>query len=136
MRSLPAMTRLVCDGRSVAPLEVAGSRAARRRGLLGRDGIDGAMWFPRTSWIHTMGMSFAIDVAWCLADGTVVRTRTVAPRQLTRPVLRARVVVEAAAGAFDRWDLAPGSRVEVASAAPRDGAAPAGEDGGGAAEEP
>jgi uncharacterized membrane protein (UPF0127 family) len=102
---------LCCDGRPVASLEVAGTRAARRRGLLGRDRIDGAMWFPRTSWIHTVGMSFAIDVAWCRSDGTVVRTLTVAPNRLCRPVLRARVVVETAAGAFARWGVAPGSRL-------------------------
>lgn len=102
---------LVCDGRTVAPLEVARTRRARRRGLLGRDGIDGALALVPARSVHTVSMRFAIDVAHLAADGTVLRTARMAPNRLGAPVWRARSVVEAEAGSFARWGLRPGSAV-------------------------
>lgn len=45
---------LACEGRLLAPLEEARTPLARMRGLLGRDGIDGALLLapagPSTRW--------------------------------------------------------------------------------------
>jgi len=97
----------------LATVEVAGSFGARARGLLGRDDIDGAMLIRPTRSVHTLGMRFAIDVAFCDADLLVLRTVCMKPWRLTRPCWRARCVIEARAGAFDRWRLRPGDVLEV-----------------------
>ena len=107
------MPWLVRDGDVLASAEVAASRAARRRGLLGRDHIEGAFVIRPCRQVHTFGMRVPIDALFCDADGRVLRVARLAPRRVSRPVLRARFVVEAAAGAADRWRVAPGDRLEV-----------------------
>ncbi|QYG95462.1 DUF192 domain-containing protein [Iamia sp. SCSIO 61187] len=104
---------MVVDGRRVAPLEVATTRRARGRGLLGRDGVDGALWLPGVSSVHTVGMRFALDVAWVGRDGRVLRVRTLAPGRVSGWMPRAAGVLEAEAGAFARWALEVGSVVDV-----------------------
>ena len=59
------MASLVRDGTVLASAEVATTRRARRRGLLGRDGVDGAFVLRPCRQVHTFGMRFPIDVAWC-----------------------------------------------------------------------
>jgi hypothetical protein len=110
------MAWLVRDGEVLAAAEVASGRAARRRGLLGRDGVDGAVVLIPCKQVHTLGMRFPIDVVWCDAGGRVLRTATLAQARVSRPVLRARFVVEAAAGAADRWQLRVGDVIEVVDA--------------------
>jgi uncharacterized membrane protein (UPF0127 family) len=107
---------LVAAGRPVAPLEVAATRAQRRRGLLGRDGIDGALLLPRTRAVHTLGMRFPIDVAHLDRGGTVLRITTMAPRRVGGVVWRARSVLEAEAGALARWGVHPGTVLSIADA--------------------
>src|SRR6267143_4550831 len=97
----------------LAAAEVAVTRKVRRRGLLGRDHVEGVLVLRPCRQVHTLGMRFPIDVAFCDRDGVVLRTLTVAPWRVTRVVWRAGFVVEAAAGAFDRWQLRPGDTVEV-----------------------
>jgi uncharacterized membrane protein (UPF0127 family) len=104
---------LVCDGRVLASAEVAASGAERRRGLLGRDGLEGALLLQRTRWVHTLGMRFPIDVAYLDADGNVLKTMRMGRHRVGVPVLKARTVIEAEAGAFGRWSLHVGDRVEV-----------------------
>ena len=65
--------------------EVAGSRSDRRRGLRGRDGIDGALVITSCRWVHTFGMRFAIDVAFVDDDGVVVKIVRMRPRRLGSP---------------------------------------------------
>ena len=101
------------DGEVLAGLERAATRRARRRGLLGRDGIEGALFLPRTGSVHTVGMRFPIDVAYCDEDLRVLATVRMAPGRIGRPRLRARNVIEAEAGAFARWELRPGDVLEV-----------------------
>ncbi len=107
------MAWLVRDGTVLASVEVAQSRAARRKGLLGRDGIDGALLLTPARSVHTLGMRFDIDVAFLDGDGLVRRTVRMARNRVGLPCWTARSVVEAEAGAFARWNLATGQRLEV-----------------------
>ncbi len=109
------MAWLLRDGEVLASLEIASSRAARRRGLLGRDGIDGALLIERTRSVHTVGMRFPIDVAFCDAGLVVIRIRTLVPWRVTAPVAGARCVIEAEKGSLARWGLKAGDAVEVRS---------------------
>ncbi|MGW0314531.1 DUF192 domain-containing protein [Streptomyces flavidovirens] len=95
------------------PLEIATSTRARTRGLLGRDGIAGAMLLSPARGVHTFGMRFAIDVAYLDRELRVVAVRTMPPQRLGLPRLRARHLLEAEAGAMEGWGLRPGVRVGV-----------------------
>jgi len=97
----------------LAALEVAEGFGARSRGLLGREGIDGAILLRPARSVHSLGMRFAIDVAFCDPDLTVLRTVRMRPGRVTRPSLRRGCVIEAESGAFDRWRLRPGDTLEV-----------------------
>ncbi|MEU5973465.1 DUF192 domain-containing protein [Streptomyces sp. NPDC047315] len=86
-------------------VEIAASYGTRRRGLLGRDGIAGALLLTRCNCVHTLGMRFAIDVAYLDRELRVVDLHTLVPGRLARPRLRARHVLEARAGAFAEWGV-------------------------------
>jgi uncharacterized membrane protein (UPF0127 family) len=107
------MSWLLRDGDVLATVEVADGWRARTRGLLGRNGIEGALVLLPCRQVHTFGVRFPIDVAFCRRDGRVLRTVSLRPWRICRPVPRAAFAVEAEAGAFDRWRLAPGDVVEV-----------------------
>jgi uncharacterized protein len=104
---------LVHDGRVLATLEIADTLARRGRGLLGRDGVDGALLLSPARSVHTLGMRFAIDAAYCDRDMRVVKLTTLRPNRVGLPVRAARVVVEAEAGMFARWGIAVGDTLEV-----------------------
>jgi uncharacterized membrane protein (UPF0127 family) len=95
------------------PLEVAVSARARRRGLLGRDGIDGALLLSPASAVHTLGMRFAIDVAYLDRKFRVLAVRTMKPGRMGRPRPRSRHILEAEAGAMERWGVRRGVQVTV-----------------------
>jgi uncharacterized membrane protein (UPF0127 family) len=107
------MSWLVRDGDVLAAAEVADSARARRRGLLGRDSFDGALVLRPCRNVHTARMRFPIDVAFCDAEGVVLRVVTLAPWRVSPYVRSAAFVIEAEAGAFDRWHLRVGDRVEL-----------------------
>ncbi|MEV5121786.1 DUF192 domain-containing protein [Streptomyces decoyicus] len=98
------------------PVEIAASYRARTRGLLGREGIEGALLLTPANSVHTFRMRFAIDVAYLSRDFTVLAVRTMRPGRLGLPRLRARHVLEAEAGAMARWGLRPGLRLGVGPA--------------------
>ena len=104
---------LVSQGRVLASARLAESRAQRRRGLLGRDTVSEAIVLSPCTWVHTMGMRCAIDVAHVGHDGTVIATTTMRPWRVGAWSPKASFVVEAAAGDFERWNLRPGDTVEV-----------------------
>jgi uncharacterized membrane protein (UPF0127 family) len=107
------MPWLVRGDEVLSPLEVADSVVARSKGLLGRDGIDGALLLRPAMSVHTLGMRFALDVAYCDADLVVVDLATMVPWRLGRPRLRSRSIIEAQAGAFSRWGLRPGDKLAI-----------------------
>jgi uncharacterized membrane protein (UPF0127 family) len=95
------------------PLELAATARARRRGLLGRRGIEGALLLTPANSVHTLGMRFAIDVAYLDRSSRVLAVRTMRPGRLGLPRPRARQVLEAEAGAMARWGVRRGVRVAV-----------------------
>jgi uncharacterized protein len=110
--------RLLVDGEPVAPLELADTARTRRRGLLGRDGLDGALWLRPCGQVHSIRMRFAIDVAHLDRDGVVLRVVTLRPGRIGPLVLRGRSVVEAEAGRFAGWGVRVGARLTVGEEAP------------------
>jgi uncharacterized protein len=107
------MAWLLRDGDVLASLELACDRRSRRRGLLGRDGIEGAMLLEPARSVHTFGMRFPLDVAWCDRDLVVRKVSTVRRHRVTMPVRGAHTVIEAEAGSFERWGLRPGDQLEI-----------------------
>jgi uncharacterized membrane protein (UPF0127 family) len=109
-------------------VELAVTRADRRRGLLGRNALDlsaGMMLAPCVA-VHTAFMRFSIDVVFVDRDGVVRKiVRDLKPwRIATAP--RAYAAVELAAG-IER-DVVPGDRLFLSGAvpgAPADDAQPA-----------
>lgn len=109
------MAWLVRDGEVLASVEVAARRRDRWRGLLGRSEVTGGIVLPSTRWVHSLGMHFSIDVGFVDSDGVVVDVVTMAPWRIARPRLGCAWVLEAERGAFARWHLEPGDRVEIAN---------------------
>lgn len=107
------MSWLVRDHDVLASLEVAERRVDRARGLLGRDGFDGALLIRGTRSVHTFGMRFAIDVAFLDDELRVTRVVTLRPNRLSPVVWAARHVLEASAGSFHDWGLDVGQQLEV-----------------------
>jgi uncharacterized membrane protein (UPF0127 family) len=104
---------LLRNGEVLASLEVADTRSARRRGLLGRDGIEGVLLLVPARSVHTLGMRFAIDVAFCDKDMVVLKTTTMQRHRMGMPVARSHAVIEAEAGAFGHWNLKAGDKLDI-----------------------
>ncbi len=104
---------LVRNGVVLASLEIPQTRRGRSRGLLGRDGLDGAMLIDPARSVHTIGMRFALDVAVLDVDGVVLKTMTMKPHRVSMPVRGGRSVLEAEAGTFRTWSLVVGDELEI-----------------------
>jgi len=103
---------LVRDGEVLANLEEASGRRANARGLLGRDDFDGVLKLKARS-VHTFGMRFPIDVAFCDRDLRVRRVVTLGRNRVTRPSLKGKFAFEAEAGTFREMDLRRGDQLEI-----------------------
>lgn len=104
---------LVSDGRVLASADVALTSKARRQGVIGKRGFDGAMVIPQCKWIHSIGVKVALDVAYLNSVNAVIKVQRVKPMRIALPVAQSRIVIEAAAGSFARWGLKLGDTVEV-----------------------
>jgi len=107
------MAWLMSGARVLASIDIAGSRAERAKGLLGRDGLEGAFAIPHCRWVHTIGMRFDIDVAYVDAADVVIKIDHLRRNRVALPVPKSRLVIEARAGAFERWGLRVGDPVEL-----------------------
>ncbi|MFE7773965.1 DUF192 domain-containing protein [Streptomyces sp. NPDC057445] len=94
-------------------LVIAASYRARSRGLLGRDGIDGAIMLTPANSVHTFRMRFTIDVAYLDKRLRVIDVRTMKPGRLGMLRLRSRHVLEAEAGAMADWGVRPGVQLAI-----------------------
>lgn len=97
----------------LAAAEVAVTRHHRARGVIGRDRLDGVMVLRPCRQVHTFGVGFPIDVAFCDRYGFVLHVAHMKPNRVSRPVWRSYFAIEAADGSFDRWKLQLGDVVEV-----------------------
>ena len=99
-------------------VELAVTRAARRRGLLGRDALDlsaGMMLAPCVS-VHTAFMRFPIDVVFVDREGVVRKiVRDLKPWRIAASP-RADAAIELAAGV--ERDVVPGDRLVLAGTVP------------------
>jgi len=109
----PTGVWLVHDDQVLASLEVADSWRSRSKGLLGRDGFDGAILLRPAKSVHTFRMRFAIDVAHVDTDLKVLHLCTMVPNRLGRPVWGADAVIECEAGALQRWGVRVGDQLEI-----------------------
>jgi uncharacterized protein len=107
---------LVCDRTQdllATDVEMASTRQDRRRGLLGRDGLDpgSAMILSPCAAIHTAFMRFPIDAVFLRRDGRVVRlVHDLQPWRIAVS-LRAHAVVELSAGVLKRHPIEVGDRL-------------------------
>jgi uncharacterized membrane protein (UPF0127 family) len=97
----------------LASLEIAEGTIARGKGLLGRKSIDGAMVLLKTNGIHSIGLRFDIDVAWLDKDHVVLSVKTLRKMRIALPQRHTRAMLEAEAGAFERWGLQVGDKLEL-----------------------
>jgi uncharacterized membrane protein (UPF0127 family) len=104
---------LVRNAEVLAAVEVAAGARGRARGLLGRDRVDGVMLLRPCRNVHTFRMRFAIDVAFCDRGDVVLRTVTLRPGRVSPVVWRSAYALEAEAGAFARWGVQAGDRLEL-----------------------
>ncbi len=110
-----ATHRLMVDGADTGtPLWVAQNRRERNRGLLGTDGLDGALWIERCSSVHCVGMRYPIDVVHVNGSGRVLAVVRMRPGSIGMPRLRGRSVLEVPAGAASVLGIRKGSIVSPA----------------------
>jgi uncharacterized membrane protein (UPF0127 family) len=107
------MAWLLREGQVLASLEVADSFFARGRGLTGRAAFEGAMLLTHTRGVHSVGVRFAVDVAFLDRELVVLDIVTLRRHWVALPRMRTRSVLEAEAGAFERWGLKVGDRLEI-----------------------
>lgn len=100
-------------GTIASTIELAVTRAARRRGLLRRDALDPAtaLVLAPCLAIHTAFMRFAIDVVFVDREGCVRRiVRRLQPWRVAGS-RHACATIELAAGALDACDVTVGDRL-------------------------
>jgi uncharacterized protein len=100
------------------PLEQTANRADRRRGLLGRDSVIGVLLIDKCRSVHTVGMRFALDVAFVSLNErslTINSTVSMPTGRFGLPRFGSNAVLEAQAGEFSRWNLQAGQRWTIES---------------------
>lgn len=120
---MPERIVVSSTGRVVATdVRWARTRVERTRGLLGASlGRGAALVIEPCRQVHTFGMRYEIDVAFCDASWVVVHVvRRLRPRRVTRFVRAARRAIELPGGTLGA-DVVPGCALDVAPVALRDG---------------
>ena len=108
------MAWLLRQGEVLASIDTPSSVTSRLRGYGRRDADDGGGVLLR-NWrsAHSFGTRGPLDVAHLDADLVVVATGTLGRNRIGRPRSRGHHVLLAERGAFDRWGLRPGDRLEI-----------------------
>lgn len=112
--------RLTRTGVRIARAHLAGTSAARRRGLLGRNdlAVDDALVIAPTQGIHTFGMRIVLDVVFVDRAGVVVKVAQSVPRRRVRLAWRAFAAIELTGGRATSVGLLPGDRLEAIAGPP------------------
>jgi uncharacterized protein len=95
-------------------VEVADHGPARRKGLLGRDGLPDAegLWIVPCESVHTFWMKFPIDLVYLDRSKKVKKVRSGVPPWRLSACLSAHSVLEFASGTVNRTQTKPGDRLE------------------------
>lgn len=104
---------LLRGGDVLASGEIAETLGDRARGLMGHKRYDGALLLLRTRSVHSAGMRFPIDVAFLDKELHVLSTTKLRTWSVALPRRGAAHILEAQAGAFERWRLKPGDQIEI-----------------------
>ena len=110
---MPALVNERTRSAIATDVELASTRAERRRGLLGRDGLkpSSALMLTPCLAVHTAFMRFPIDIVFLDRDGVAVKlVNNVRPWRMAASV-SAYSVIEMAAGALKRHAVAVGDRI-------------------------
>lgn len=96
-------------------LETAFDSATRRRGLLGRDGLEAghALLIAPCAGVHTAFMRFALDLAFLARDGAVIKVAAHVPAWRIRLAPGAFAVLEMASGSALGRLVAKGDVLEL-----------------------
>jgi hypothetical protein len=95
-------------------VEVAGTSANRRRGLLGRTGLDAGtgLWLVPCEWVHMFGMKFPIDIVVLDRNDIVVGVQeTLRPGRIGKLFWRAHSTLELPVGAIRASGTRKGDRI-------------------------
>ena len=95
---------------------VANTFLLRLKGLLGQKELpaDTGLIIKPCKAVHTLGMSFAIDVAFVDKDHTICAiTKAMSPNKLGRTISNAHYVIEAPEGTFARKNLWIGAKINL-----------------------
>ena len=117
----PARSWTLVNGATGAVLasrvHAAVDSASRRRGLLGRAGLDDeALVIAPCNAVHTFFMQFPIDIVYADRQGTVIRCVAAVPPWRLSGSLRGFATIELAAGAIARSGTRAGQRLELKAA--------------------
>ena len=107
------MAWLLRDGDVLASLELARTPRTRAVGLIGKRRFEGALLIEPCRAVHTVGLRFPIDVAYLDRSSVVIAMTQMSPQRVGLPRRSARSVIEAEAGAFERWKLSLGDTLEI-----------------------
>jgi uncharacterized protein len=118
MRDTPAVRFEVINLRTqsvIGRVELAARGPARRRGLLGRKGLDEGegLWIKPCEAVHTFGMRFDIDLIFLNRRHIVTKVRAGVPPWRISGSLRALSVLEMSPGAIARSSTRPGDQLSL-----------------------
>ena len=104
---------LVSKGNVLCAAMRATTRSDRRRGLLGVSQVIEPLVLQPCTWVHTIGIRTALDVAYVNSEGIVLSMHTLKPWRIGPLIRSAEFIVEAAPGSFERWNLHVGDVMEI-----------------------
>jgi uncharacterized membrane protein (UPF0127 family) len=97
-------------------IELADTSMARMFGLLGRRGLDsgGGLWIKPSSGVHTVGMSFRLDVVGLDREFRIIKLwRGLRPLRMTSVSFKLKSVLELPCGTIDRSRMEVGDRLQI-----------------------
>ena len=107
------MAWLVHGDTVLASLQRADSLRSRTVGLLGKREYEGALLIDKTKSVHTIGMKFPIDVAFCDDELRIIRIVTMRQHRVSKIEFGAACAIETEAGRFQHWNVQVGDQLEI-----------------------
>lgn len=106
---------LTRDSQVADRVQLADDGRTRRKGLLGRDGLDKGegLWIVPCEAVHTFWMRFAIDLIYLDREYRVLKIRSAVPPWRLSACLRAHSVIELAPGTIKEKQVRRGDRLAV-----------------------